>query len=118
MRWSSGPGVAPGAQVAEANQLAATGVVIVLSFTDGRWQSTPILQPPAPCSVGTTQADRRTFTWSLRPQKDGTLRGLETITVLTGECGFEGNVYDTPILATRINDVPSSIIVADPALFE
>jgi serine/threonine protein kinase, bacterial len=40
-----------------------------------------------------------------------------TRTVLTNECGNQGTVYRTPIVATRTGDVAPSVTVADPALF-
>jgi serine/threonine-protein kinase len=54
---------------------------------------------------------------SYQPQPDGTLRGVGTTIVLTNECGHQGSVYKTPVVATRIGDVPPSVVVADPALF-
>ena len=89
--------IASGAGLAESNQQQATGVVVVLNFTDGRWQGAPYLQPPAPCRAGKTGADTSTVSLSLQPQSDGTLRGGETITVLTDECGFKGNVIKAPL---------------------
>jgi len=53
----------------------------------------------------------------LEPQPDGTLRGVQTETVLTNECGNQGTVYQTPIVASRTGDVPGSVTMADPALF-
>ena len=67
---------------------------------------------------GKTGADRGTISLSLEPQADGTLRGIQTSVHLTDECGLQGNVYETPIAATRIGDVPVHIILADPGLFE
>jgi hypothetical protein len=55
--------------------------------------------------------------WSLQPQADGTLLGVNTLTGLTNECGLQGNVYKIPIVVTRIGDVPPSVVLADPALF-
>jgi len=113
--------VATGSQLADTNHQEPAGVVDVLHFVDGRWQGTPYLQPPnesvqCPGTNGTV-----TFTMkissSLEPQPDGTLRGALTGTVLTNECGDQGNVYRTPLSATRTGDVPPSVIVADPALF-
>ena len=64
-----------------------------------------------------SSADESTLSWSLQPQTDGTLRGVQTITVLSNECGSQGNVYKSPLVATRTGDAPPNIIVADPALF-
>jgi hypothetical protein len=55
--------------------------------------------------------------WSFQPQADGTLRGVATDTVITNECGYQGNVYKTPFVVTRIGEAPSSVVLADPALF-
>jgi len=104
--------------MADNNLHAATGDARLLTFADGRWQDTsPYLAAPFPCSTGSSKADNSTISWSLQPQTDGTLRGVQTITVLSNECGSQGNVYKTPIIATRTGDVPPNIIVADPALF-
>jgi serine/threonine-protein kinase len=58
-----------------------------------------------------------TISWSLEPQAYGALQGSQILEILTNECGFKGNVYSTPITATRAGDVPPSIVTADPALF-
>ena len=108
--------VATGASLADNTLHAATGDGHLLTFMDGRWQDTPYLLAPQPCATGGS-ADDSTMSWSLQPQKDGTLRGVQTITVLSNECGFQGNVYKTPLVATRTGDVSPNIIVADPALF-
>jgi serine/threonine protein kinase len=55
---------------------------------------------------------------SLQPQSDGTLRGVQTLTVVSSECGDQGDVYKTPLVATRIGDVPPAVVLADPALFQ
>jgi hypothetical protein len=57
------------------------------------------------------------LSWSLEPPPDGTLKGVETIQVQTNECGTQGTIR-TSFVATRIGDVPPSVIVADPSLSE
>jgi hypothetical protein len=109
--------VATGAPLADNNLQEPYGTGAVLEFTDGRWQTTPYPQHPLPCNTG-SGADTSTISLSLKPQPDGTLRGVSTMTVLTNECGRKGNVYKTPIAWTRIGDVPPAVILADPALFE
>jgi serine/threonine-protein kinase len=113
--------VATAAALANENQQEATGGgVDVFRFADGHWQSTPQLVPPTPCdgTTGTgTITDTATIDWSLEPQPDGTLRGIQTFTVLTNECGKQGRVYRTPFVATRTGDVPPTVVLADPALF-
>ena len=109
--------VAVGALLVDNNQQAPSGTAAaVFQFTDGRWQDTPRLQAPAPCYTG-NGAKMLTKSWSLQPQPDGTLRGAETATVLTNECGGQGTVVKFPIVVTRIGDVPPAVILADPALF-
>ena len=54
------------------------------------------------------------MTWSAEPQSDGTLRGVYTNTGLTNECGLAGVVRQSPIVLTRVGDVPPTVTVADP----
>ena len=61
--------------------------------------------------------DTSTISDSLQPQADRTLHGVATTKVLTSGCGHQGKVYKTPFVATRIGDVPATVVLADPALF-
>ncbi|WP_082973794.1 serine/threonine-protein kinase [Mycobacterium sp. E1386] len=108
--------VATGAGLADNNQQAPAGSSDVVQFTDGSWQDTPYLQDPAPCPNG-KGSETDTISWSLQPQPDGTLHGTQTDTVVTNECGLQRYVYKTPLVATRIGDVPPAVILADPNLF-
>ena len=108
--------VATGSKLVDTNHQAAAGVPIVLHFVDGHWEDTPYLQPPHQCP-GTNGTDTETISRSLEPQPDGTLRGVITATALTNECGNQGKVWRTPTVATRMGDVPPSVILADPGLF-
>jgi serine/threonine-protein kinase len=119
--------VATGAGLADNNRQEPSGTADVVQFTDGRWQDTPYLQDPQPCEAtysgpekipGGNAADTSTINWSLEPQTDGTLHGTQTSTVLTDGCGKQGKVYKTPIVATRVGDVPPAVVLADPALFQ
>jgi hypothetical protein len=111
--------VATGSRLDDTNHNEAKGVAHVLHFADGHWQDSPYLHPPEQCrGTSGTVADSSTLSWSLEPQPDGTLRGTATETVLTNECANQGTVYRTPVVATRTGDVPPSVTVADPALFE
>jgi serine/threonine protein kinase, bacterial len=76
------------------------------------------LQEPKPC-LGTNGpvTFTATYGWSWEPQPDGTLRGVGTGTILTNECGSQGTVWRTPMVVTRVGDVPPGVILADPALF-
>jgi hypothetical protein len=110
--------VATGSRLADTNHNQAKGGARVLRFADGRWQDTPYLHPPEQCrGTSGTVTDTSTLSLSLEPQPDGTLRGVQTETVLTNECGNQGTVYQTPVVATRTGEMPRSVTVADPALF-
>jgi serine/threonine protein kinase, bacterial len=92
-----------------------------LHFVNGHWQSAPDQRqvPRQHClgANGNVQAGAETeaFTWSLEPQPDGTLRGVQAETVLTNECAGQGTVVQTPFVLTRTGDVPRGVTVADPA---
>ncbi|MGH3561534.1 MAG: hypothetical protein ACRDTN_06985 [Mycobacterium sp.] len=110
--------VATGSQLADTNHQETTGVALVVHFADGHWQNTPTFQPPTQCpGTNGTVTDTETHSWSFEPQPDGTLRGVLTITVLTNECGNQGTVWRTPMVVTRMGDVPPTVILADPTLF-
>jgi serine/threonine protein kinase, bacterial len=112
--------VTTGARLDDSNPQQATGTAaLVLHFIDGHWQDTPYIQPDTnKCSgANGTATDTETISRSLEPQPDGTLRGVSTATILTNGCGNQGMVYRTPIVATRIGDVPPTVTLADPALF-
>jgi serine/threonine-protein kinase len=120
--------VATGASLADNNQDEPSGSIAdVVEFTDGRWQDTPNLLDPQRCQdeyggpekiPGGNAADTATIIWSLEPQTDGTLHGVETRTIITDGCGKQGKVFKTPIVATRTGDVPPAVVLADPALFQ
>jgi serine/threonine-protein kinase len=119
--------------VCTANGCGATGVLLddanhqvvsstdggqtdVLRFVGGYWQGVPqqervgCRQPNGP--VRATQEE--TVAWSLAPQADGTLRGVETETVLSNDCGAQGSVLRVPVVANRVGDVPPSVTLDDP----
>ena len=106
---------ATGVELAENGR--GNGIAEVLTFTEGRWQDTSYLQPPQPCADGNPDSDVSAISRSLIPQPDGSLNGIESVTVLTDQCGNKGAVYKTPITATRVGDVPSTATLADPAKF-
>jgi serine/threonine protein kinase, bacterial len=109
--------IATGAGLKDENQQEPSGGADVLQFIDGSWQNTPALQEPQPCPNRGDLTETTTWNWSFQPQADGTLRGVYTLTVLTNECRHQDFVYKTPIVLTRIGDVPPSVVLADPALF-
>src|SRR6202012_3336621 len=53
--------------------------------------------------------------WSLTPQPDGTLRGVQSQTVQSNECGGQGATLRIPVVSTRTGDVRPGGVVADPA---
>jgi len=99
---------------------AATGAAVVLEFIDGRWQNTPVLRTSVPCSPGSGTV-AQTVSWTMKPQQNATLDGVQTDTILNGNCGpqnaVQGNVYRTTFVATRSGELPSAAVLADPALF-
>jgi serine/threonine protein kinase, bacterial len=112
---------ATGTQLDDAtHQVASTtdgGQTDTLHFVGGYWQGTP-QQARVGCTqpngqVAATQQEN--VAWSLAQQSDGTLRGTETETVLSNECGAQGAVVRTPVVATRVGAVPAGVTLADPA---
>ncbi|MDI3312948.1 MAG: serine/threonine-protein kinase [Mycobacterium sp.] len=101
----------------------APGHTAEFHFVDGHWQRTPVqTQAQYPHCLGAdgksvvAGANTEMVTWSLKPQPDGTLRGGLTDTVLTNECGRQGAVFQVPLVASRMGDVPLGVTVADPAM--
>ena len=91
-------------------------------FVDGHWHRAPSqFQAPydrclsADGKSAVKGEDTEEVTWSAEPQSDGTLRGVYTNTGLTNECGLAGVVRQSPIVLTRVGDVPPTVTVADPA---
>jgi serine/threonine-protein kinase len=112
---------ATGTQLDDAtHQVASTtdgGQTDVLRFVAGYWQGTP-QQERVGCRQPNGQVratQQETVAWSLAPQGDGTLRGTETETVLSNECGAQGAVIRVPVVATRVGDVPPGVSLADVA---
>jgi serine/threonine-protein kinase len=101
-------------QMAKATGSANAGV---LHFVDGHWQSEP-RQLQAQCQKAhgaPTVTESETVVWSLTPEPDGTLRGVQTQTVQSNECGSQGATLRVPVVASRTGDVPPGVPVADPA---
>jgi hypothetical protein len=115
--------VATGLALASENPTAKRDGTVsatdVLHFADGHWQDTASIRPPTKCPGATngTTADTETVSWSLEAKPGGTVQGIQTVSVLTNECGNQGTVYRTPISATRVGDVPPTVVLADPDLF-
>jgi serine/threonine protein kinase, bacterial len=100
-------------QTAKTNGTGNTGV---LHFADGQWQSEPremqVQCRQSPQSPAMTQTEM--VVWSLVPQPDGTLRGVQSQTVQSNECGSQGATLRIPVVATRVGDIPPNVTVADP----
>ena len=93
------------------------GQADTLRFVGGYWQGAPV-QERVGCRLPNgqvTATQRETVAWSLAPQADGTLRGTETETVVTNECGAQGAVVRVPVVANRVSDAPAGVNLADPA---
>jgi serine/threonine-protein kinase len=112
---------ATGTKLDEASHTSAkstgTGNTSVLHYVDGHWQSEP-RQMQAQCQKArgapiVTQSE--TVVWSLTPEPDGTLRGVQTQTVQTNECGSQGATLRIPVVGSRTGDVPPDVTMADPA---
>lgn len=112
--------VATGAGLDDTNHQEATGRnEQILHFADGHWQNTTAAVVDSPCPGAKHPGVNQSLTrsWSLTPQSDGTLRGVETQTALTDECDKQGYVWQTPLAVTHEGDVAPTVMVADPALF-
>jgi serine/threonine-protein kinase len=101
-------------QMAKTTGSANTGV---LHFVDGHWQSEPRqLQAQCQKAHGAPMVNQsETVVWSMTPEPDGTLRGVQTQTVQSNECGSQGATLRVPVVASRTGDVPPGVTVADPA---
>jgi len=112
--------IATGAGLEDNNPQAPSGAADVLQCGDGHWTDTPSLFISKPCTPGTGTTNDL-LSWSMDPQTDGTLSGVQTDTVIDGDCGPQsaatGKVYKTPFRMTRTGDVPPSVVLADPRLF-
>jgi serine/threonine-protein kinase len=98
---------------------AGNGNTGVLHFVDGHWQGEP---RPKQVQVQCRQAHQKVTStqsqmvvWSLTPEADGTLRGVQIQTVHSTECGSQGATLRVPVVATRVGDVAQGVPVADPA---
>ncbi len=109
--------VATSTGLSDDNHQAATGSgQSVYHFTNGHWQETLALVT-TPCPANQTAITAHTFSESLEPQPDGTLRSVMTETILPNECDQQRSVAQSPVVTTREGDVPPGVILADPAMF-
>jgi serine/threonine protein kinase, bacterial len=87
---------------------SAKNITDTFTYVDGQWEDAPI---PVPDTVA-PGCPRDSNQWTMRPQPDGTLAGIETITI-EGTCGSAGNATITPFTATRIGPVPAGAFPID-----
>ncbi|WP_109519474.1 serine/threonine-protein kinase [Mycolicibacter heraklionensis] len=108
--------VATAAKLDEANPAEATGRASVLRLVDGHWDqtSTPIR---VPCAYDNTREHTVEDSLTLDPLPDGTLKGTYKYTINSNECGGRGSWFEVPVTAVRTGEVPTTVTVADPALF-
>ncbi len=94
-----------------------TGNAGVLHFVDGHWQSEPRqLEVQCQKTRGAPVVNQsESVVWTLTPEPDGTLRGVQTQSVQSNECGAQGATLRIPVLGSRTGDVPPDVTVADPA---
>lgn len=83
---------------------------VVLDFRDGAWQSRPETAPFA-CLGPNGRPGKQTTTQvlSLKPQAQGSMRGVMTVTVHTNECGQIEAQIVSPAVAERTGDVPPGV---------
>ena len=107
---------------ADNNQVPIT-IPDVLHFVNGQWESNAIDELVPMCTVtrnGETGPEQSATYHSMKtwtPQADGSLLGMDTVTVMTNECGQQGTVYEHPFVARRMGEVPPAAVLADPQLF-
>jgi len=111
--------VATGTQLSDTNHRVAGGDNAFFRFRNGAWIEDPD-QTYYICDSGPGAIKVLvTAVISLAPQADGTLKGMETDTLISdstcgGRRGTQGDLIQYPILAKRIGNVPPGV-VADPA---
>ena len=116
---------ATAATLDDVNHQEPDGGGRVLNFDGHQWLNT---SAPMRIDVTFTKGDDRVkltcgpqqtvvLALTLTPQPDGTLKGIQTLTYESNECGFEGLVTTIPVTATRTGPVSPNVVLADPALF-
>src|SRR6202008_2680281 len=119
---------ATGTQLDDTNHQVASatdgGHTYALRFIGGYWQGGAQEEgaggPQQQRSAGTQPngqvrpTQQETVAGSLPPQADGSLRGTVTQTVVSNECGAQGAVVRVPVVATRVDDAPAAVPLADP----
>ncbi|SRX93545.1 putative transmembrane serine/threonine-protein kinase I PknI (protein kinase I) (STPK I) (phosphorylase B kinase kinase) (hydroxyalkyl-protein kinase) [Mycobacterium tuberculosis H37Rv] [Mycobacterium shimoidei] len=95
-------------------QVVMPRATVAMRFTNGVWQVITPVNAQYPCArvdgSKTGGAYWTSLTWSLKPQPNGTFHGDSVTSIVTDECGTKGNTLTTPITATRVGDVPPSVL--------
>ncbi|WP_343709818.1 hypothetical protein [Mycobacterium sp.] len=78
-------------------------------LVNGQWVSDPPYRVPQDCAAGLPGHNVWRFSMELMQRPDGTLRGQESDLIESSECGAAGTVVTTPIVATRIGDLPGGL---------
>jgi len=80
-----------------------------LRLVNGQWVSDPPNRMPQDCAAGKPGRDMWRLTTELTQLADGTLKGQESDLIESNECGRAGIVVTTPLVATRIGDLPTGL---------
>jgi hypothetical protein len=80
-----------------------------LRLVNGQWVSDPSDRVPQDCAAGKPGQAVRRLNVELMQLGDGTLKGQESALVESYECSSAGTLVTTPVVATRIGDLPSGL---------
>lgn len=97
------------------SQVSSSSGTDVLRFVDGVWVDVTPYHSTSTCTyvsdgafMGTSNESRA---WNFTPLADGSFRGEMVATVESDGCGDRGNTTVTPLIVTRIGDVPPGVMV-------
>ncbi|BBX47773.1 hypothetical protein GCM10009641_19710 [Mycobacterium cookii] len=80
-----------------------------LRLINGQWISDPPNRVSQDCVAGKPGHDTRRSTMELMQLADGTFKGQESDLIESNECGRSGTVSTTPVVATRLGDLPAGL---------
>src|ERR1700759_3349503 len=104
----------PSNQMAKTAGTGNTGVLLLLA-AHGKAEPRQLQVQCRTARGGPMSTQSETVVWTLTPEPDGTLRGVQTQTVQSNECGSQGATLRIPVVASRAGDVPPGVTVAAPA---
>ena len=108
--------VATGALLDDSSHQEAAGSATVLQLANGRWEDAGGHPMLISCQWARGGENVVKSSWFSQQNPDGAVTEERTLSVTTNGCGDAGLVSRTPLRADRVGDVPSSVILADPAL--